>query len=163
MKIKAGRSVVVVDVPHLAVVTAITGFCLWYFLDARSASNTLENLLLIEPAAIGALILFFLILRDVVKVVHDPAAVPPARPPLPRIVRIRIIGCMALLAGYVASLDVIGFDAATVLYVGATLASLGERRPMALVALPLLFGIIVVYVFRRLVTVPVPTLIELLT
>ncbi len=163
MQIKAGRSTIVVDLPHLAVVTAIVGFCWWYFLHARAASNTLENLLLIEPAAIGALILYVIILRDVVQIVRDPEALEVTRAPLARIVRYRIFGCMALLCAYVAAMGLIGFDLATVLYVGLTLALLGERRPVMLTLLPLIFGIAVVYLFRQMITVPVPTFLELLT
>lgn len=175
MRFRAGQRTVVVDVPHFLFLTGLVGFCTWYFLDAHAASNTLENLLLIEPAVIAALVLYVLILRDVVRVVPNPAAspdaslggipaaVPAPRPPLSRIVRIRIFGGMALLVAYVALMGTIGFDVATALYVAATLALLGERRPLVLVLLPLLFAAVVVYAFRQMVTVPVPTLLELIT
>ena len=154
---------VVVDLPHLLFLTGLVGFCVWYFFDAYTASNTLENLLLIEPAVIAAVILYFVILRDVIRVVPgaDLAAVP--RAPLSPLLRVRIFGGMALLIAYVASMGVIGFDVATVVYVAATLALLGERRPVMLVVLPVVFAGVVVYAFRQMVTVPVPTLLDLLS
>ncbi len=162
MRFKAGTRTVAVDLPHFLFLTALVGFCVWYFFDAYTVSDTLENLLLIEPAVVAAVILYFVILRDVIRVVPDPAALAAPRPPLSPLVRLRIFGGMALLIAYVASMGVIGFDLATVLYVAATLALLGERRPTVLVALPLIFGGLVVYAFRQMVTVPVPTLLELL-
>lgn len=163
MRLRAGRRIVVVDVPHFLFLTGLVGFCTWYFFDAYTASDTLENLLLIEPAVIAAVILYFVILRDVIWVVPDPDVVTTGRPPLSILVRTRIFGGMALLIAYVALMGVIGFDVATVVYVAATLALLGERRPVMLVALPLVFGLLVVYGFRQMVTVPVPTLYELLS
>ena len=163
MRFRAGRRTVVVDVPHFLFLTAIVGFCVWYFRDAYAASNTLENLLLIEPAVIASVILYFIILRSVISIVPDPDVVVASRQPLSPVVRIRIFGGMALLIAYVALMGVIGFDVATVLYVGATLALLGERRPVLLLVLPIVFGGLVVYAFRQMVTVPVPTLYELLS
>ncbi len=166
MRFKARRRTVIVDLPHFLFLTGLVGFCAWYLRDAVTASNTMENLLLIEPAAIAAVMLYFVILRSVIRVVPDgrpdPASAAPPRPPLTPIVRARIFGGMALLAAYVGLMGVIGFDVATVLYVAATLALLGERRPLVLVVLPVAFGGVVVYAFRQLVTVPVPTLLELL-
>lgn len=164
MRVRIGRRAFIVDLPHFLFLTGIVGFCTWYFLDAYAASNTVENLLLIEPAAIAALILYVLILRSVIQLSPEPsvvAAVP--RPPLSGIVRVRIFGGMALLIAYVALMGIIGFDVATVLYVAATLALLGERRPLMLTLLPLLFAAVVVFAFRRMVTVPVPTLLDLLS
>lgn len=163
MRLRAGRRTVAVDVPHLLFLTGLVGFCAWYFLDAYTASDTLENLLLIEPAVIAAVILYFVILRDVIRVVPESGAVTTGRQPLSPLVLTRIFGGMGLLIAYVALMGVIGFDVATVLYVAATLALLGERRPVMLVVLPLVFGLLVVYGFRQMVTVPVPTLYELLS
>ncbi len=154
---------VVVDLPHFLFLTGLVGFCAWYFVDAHIASNTLENLLLIEPAVIAAVILYLVILRDVIRVVPNPDVAAVLRAPLSPLVRVRIFGGMALLIAYVALMGVIGFDVATVLYVAATLALLGERRPVMLIILPLVFGAVVVYAFRQMVTVPVPTLLELLS
>ena len=162
MRFRAGHRTVVLDAPHLLFLTAVVSFCVWYFFDAYTASNTLENLLLIEPAVIAVVILYCIILRSVIRIVPDAAPALTPRAPLSMLVGIRIFGGMSLLIAYVALMGVIGFDVATVLYVGATLALLGERRPAMLVVLPLLYGGVVVYAFRQMVTVPVPTLLELL-
>jgi len=163
VRFRVGHRTVVFDLPHFLFLTAVVGFCAWYFLDAYAASNTLENLLLIEPAVIAAVILYFVILRSIIQVVPNEDAVAATRAPLSPLVRVRIFGGMALLIAYVALMGVIGFDVATVLYVAATLALLGERRPVMLIVLPLVFGLLVAYAFRQMVTVPVPTLLELLS
>lgn len=163
MKFRTGRRTVVFDAPHFLFLTGVVGFCIWYFFDAYTASDTLENLLLIEPAVIAVVILYFVILRSVIQLVPDETPVTTERLALSPLVQRRIFGGMALLIAYVALMGVIGFDVATVLYVGLTLALLGERRPILLVALPLLFGLVVVYAFRQMVTVPVPTLLDLLS
>lgn len=163
MRFRAGHRTLVVDLPHFLFLTTVAGFCAWYFHDAYTASDTLENLLLIEPAVIAVGILYLVILRSVIHVVPHETRVAAERQPLSPLVQRRIFGGMALLIVYVAVMGVIGFDVATVLYVGLTLALLGERRPVMLVVLPVVFGLLVVYAFRMMVTVPVPTLYELLS
>ena len=157
----AGRQVVV-DAPHVAFVSAIVGFCAWYLFDARSASTNVQNLLLVEPAAILVLVLYIVILRDAVTVERLGASLPSVsqREKLAPRFRRRIFGAMALLGLYVLTMAEIGFDIATFLYVLATLCLLGERRISVLLLVPLLFSAIVIYAFGTLLSLPVPLLMD---
>jgi hypothetical protein len=157
----AGRQVVV-DAPHVAFVSAIVGFCAWYLFDARSASTNVQNLLLVEPAAILVFVLYIVILRDAVTVERLGASLPSVsqREKLAPRFRRRIFGAMALLGLYVLTMAEIGFDIATFLYVLATLCLLGERRISVLLLVPLLFSAIVIYAFGTLLSLPVPLLMD---
>ena len=50
-----------VDWLHLAFVTLIAAATLWYLLDARSVSLSVNNLLLVQPLAIFLLLMYLLI------------------------------------------------------------------------------------------------------
>jgi hypothetical protein len=157
----AGRQIII-DAPHVAFVSAIVGFCVWYLFDARSASTNVQNLLLVEPAAILVFVLYVFILRDAVTIEQLGVPVPSVSPReklTPRFRR-RIFGSMTLLGLYVLTMAEIGFDIATFLYVLATLRLLGERRVTVLLLVPLLFCAIVVYAFGTLLSLPVPLLLD---
>lgn len=52
---------IAVDVPHLAFVTAIVAWCLWFCRDAWLAQADVENLIMIVPAAVAAGILYLFV------------------------------------------------------------------------------------------------------
>ena len=56
--ISLGGSKIAVDVPHLAFVSAITGWCAWFCRDAWLSQADVENLIMIVPAAVAAGILY---------------------------------------------------------------------------------------------------------
>jgi hypothetical protein len=152
-----GRNVAV-DLGHLVFVTALAGWCLWYLLDARSASTDFQNLALIEPVTILILLVWALIARRTIAVTPDPVPhMTTERMPLPMVFRLRIIGSMALLVLYVVVAAYVGFDVGTVLYIGAALYLLGERSPVALIALPLGFCLVAIFVFNTVLATPLPT------
>jgi hypothetical protein len=158
----AGRRITF-DLPHALLVSAIAGWCLWYFFDARSASGNVQNLVLIEPLAILVAILWILILRETIHIgqageAQDCAAAP--REQLDGPTTLKIFGSMGLLGLYVASMSTIGLDIATFVYVLATLFLLGERRPAVLLPVPVVFTAIVVMAFDRLLSTPLPLLLR---
>ena len=156
----AGRRISI-DWPHALFVTAIAGWCEWYFLDARAASADVQNLVLIRPLAILVAILWIMILRETIR--FAPAAraqASPQREELDAPTALKIFGSMGLLGLYVASMSAIGLDLATFLYVLATLLLLGERRLAVLLAVPLVFTAIVVLAFDRLLATPLPLLLR---
>jgi len=63
---------------------------------------------------------------------------------------------MLLLSGYVLSIQAAGFDVATFLYLFASLALLGERRPTVLILVPLIFTAVIILSFKTLVSFPLP-------
>jgi putative tricarboxylic transport membrane protein len=162
MRLRVAGQQFVVDAPHVAFVSAIVGFCTWYLFDARIASTNVQNLLLVEPAAIVVLVLYVVTLRDAVTVerLGSPRPSVSPREQLTPHFRRRIFGAMALLGLYVLTMAAIGFDLATFLYVLATLRLLGERRLTVLLLVPLLFCAIVIYAFGTLLSLPVPLLLD---
>jgi hypothetical protein len=151
---RLGRWRIAVDVPHLLFVTAIAGWCAWYWHDAWSAADDIQNLSLIEPTAILALLVYLLILPSCIKVSGAP--VPSPRLPLAPDFRTRVIGAMALLALYVAGSVTIGFDVASFAYILATLAFLGERRIWVLLLAPTIFCLVAIYSFDTVLATPLP-------
>jgi hypothetical protein len=153
----AGRRITF-DLPHALLVTAVAGWCLWYFFDARAQSANVQNLVLIQPLAILVAILWIVILRETIRV--DLAVEASAqREPLDGASALKIFGSMALLGCYVASMSAIGLDLATFVYVLASLFLLGERRVGVLLAVPVVFTAITVLAFDRLLATPLPLLL----
>jgi hypothetical protein len=158
----AGRRITF-DLPHALLVTAIAGWCLWYFLDACTASVNIQNLVLIQPLAILVAILWIVILRETIHV--ELAAQAPGPPPAHRERldgpnALKVFGSMALLGLYVAAMSAIGLDVATFVYVLASLFLLGERRLAVLLAVPAVFTAITVLAFDRLLATPLPLLLR---
>jgi hypothetical protein len=153
--ISLGGSRIAVDLPHLAFVSAITGWCAWFCRDAWLSQADVENLIMIVPAAAAAVILYVFVAAGCFKVV-GPAHDLETRRPLQRGVGVKIAGTMALLAALVVAGPLIGFDIAAFVYILATLLLLGERRIMVLLLVPALFCIVVVYCFNTILPIPLP-------
>lgn len=150
---------------HLAFVVAIAAFCVWYWLDARAASTSTQNLLLIQPAAILALFLCAVIAARLVRVerVADEArsgresAAPPWET-LRRTGALRGVLFAALLGAYVAAVLFTGFDVSTFVFLAAGMFLLGERRPLVLLGFAAFFAAALSYAFKHMLSVPVPTI-----
>jgi hypothetical protein len=156
-----------VDWGHLAFVTLMAAAVLWYLFDARSVSLSVNNLLLVEPLVVAALVLYLLILpqcfrrADAVPETAMPAEDDPLAPALPTearaLIRIGILG--AALGLFVFSLNVIGFDVAIWAFALVTMAVCGERRPLALLVYPAAVALVAVFGFRALISYPMVTAI----
>ncbi len=72
---------------------------------------------------------------------------------------VSVIGAMAVLAGFVLSMDWIGFDAATFLFMIALMFLQGERRPLWLSCFPAVFAILVSLFFEYMIPYPMPMLL----
>ena len=153
----AGRRIAV-DLPHLAFVTGIGGWCAWFCRDAWRSNAGVENLILILPVSGAAVMLYLFIAAGCFRAVDDAAGSRHAREPLARGIGIRIAGSMALLAAFVVTGPWIGFDVATFLYLLATLLFLGERRIIVLLLVPLVFCVAAIYCFNNLLQTPLPLL-----
>jgi Tripartite tricarboxylate transporter TctB family len=159
MRLQKGGWRITVDLPHLAFVTGLAGYCTWYFHDVWSNANDSTDLLLIGPLFIAVVILYLFIAVGTINVERAEggrATAGPAREALSRFARIRIFGSMFFFTAYVFSISYIGFDVATFLYVLCALLLLGERRPIVLVALPLVFCALAIYLFRTILQMPMP-------
>jgi hypothetical protein len=156
---RLGGFSIAVDLPHLIFVTAMAGWCAWYWSDAYRASDDIENLSLIEPTAILALALYIFVLRDIISVRRVAAVQEPKLSPRKNIERSflhRLLGTMALLAMYVGASLYVGFDITSFLYILLTLLFLGERRPLVLLLTPLIFCAVAIYCFNTILATPLP-------
>jgi len=153
-----------VDTGHLLFLIAIGSWCVWYLFDARAASTNLQNLLLIQPAVIVGLALILFALRSTIHVDADAGPAPESTEEGRDAVHerqevIRVFGFMALLGIYLVLIPRLGLDVATPLFIAACLLGQGERRLHVLVGIPLIFTVLVVYGFKALLPIPIPTLL----
>lgn len=156
---RAGRKTAV-DVPHVAFATGIAGWIVWYCWDAWHANAQVENLIMILPVSLIGVALYFFVVAGCFKRVHESHEQSgSAREPIARRTAIRIAGSMVLLAGFVLSGPLIGFDVASFLYMLLMMAFLGERRVLVLVSVPLIFSVAVIYCFGSLLATPLPVLL----
>jgi Tripartite tricarboxylate transporter TctB family len=163
MRIRGHRYVV--DWGHLIFVTLIAAAVLWYLFDARSVSLSVNNLLLVEPIAIAALLMYLLILPQCVRradappAQESPAPTDPLVSTLPKETRalLRIGALGAALGAFVFLLDVIGFDLAIWAFALATMVVCGERRAIPLALYPIAVAVVAVYGFRALMPYPMVT------
>ena len=72
---------------------------------------------------------------------------------------LRNAGALVLFAAYVITLDWLGFDVGTALFVGAFLWMQGERRKTWLVGYSLAFALTLTLFFSRMLPYPMPTLL----
>jgi hypothetical protein len=152
----AGRRIAV-DVPHLAFITVIAAWCIWYGLDAWGAQKTISNLIMIVPATIGGVLLYLIVAFGCFRVL------PPGqtealgeRARLEKGKGIKIAVTMAMLLAFVIIGPTVGFDIACLLYIGGMLLFLGERRPLALILIPVIFCAIAIYCFSQILYTPLP-------
>ena len=155
-----------IDWLHLSFITLVAAGVLWYLLDARSVSLSVNNLLLIQPLAIFALVRYAVIVpqcfrrTDAVEQDKAPAVHDPLQPQLPEgraLARVAFLGLA--LGAFVFSLNPLGFDLAIWLFALITMAICGERRPIPLAVYPLAVALVAVYGFRMLIHYPMPTLL----
>jgi Tripartite tricarboxylate transporter TctB family len=154
-----GPRTIVVDLPHLAFATAIAAWCVWFCQDAWRAQRDVENLIMILPASLLAVILYIFVAAGCVRIVSAPAQhADPPRKPLDPGMATKIAGTMALLAAYVIAAPLIGFDLVSFAYILAMLLFLGERRIIVLLLVPALFCAIAIYCFDTILATPLPLL-----
>lgn len=126
------------------VILCLATFVLWYAINAHNASSSLENMILILPIASITLCLciyeFFTQKED--KEVKDNA--------------LTVVPVMILFTLYVLSLEYLGFDLGTVLFLGLFLFFHGERRFPWLVGYSLVYGLLIAYFFSMMLPYPMP-------
>ncbi len=149
------RGRLVVDWGHLALLTFISGVVLAYLLDARATSLKINNLLLVEPAAIIALIFVALVLPQCFRRVSEEKAAEPVRKET-----LSELGKVAALAAafgaFVISLETVGFDVATFLFTAFGIYVCGERKLWLILLFSAIFTAVIVYGYQMLVPFPFP-------
>jgi len=133
----------------------------WYLSDAYSASSSTENLLLIFPAAIVVIALcLWIIGRTLFEVLRNSTAQAEGGTEEEKEKKpVSVFGAMCILAGFVLSMDLIGFDAATFLFMVALMFLQGERRIAWLGGFSAVFAILVSLFFEYMIPYPMPMLL----
>lgn len=147
-KLDLGRARIV----DLAVLLALAGVVGVYAYDAISASTALLHLILVLPVS-GCILLLCLLQFIRTLLVPAPAAADAAAEPG---TAAGVTVVMGLFVAYVASLEWLGFDAGTCLFIAAFLRLHGERRRAWLAAYSLAFGLGLALVFSALLPYPMP-------
>lgn len=133
----------------LLVLIGLALFSSWYLWEAWTASSQIENLIFILPIALLALILCSIEFIKQLFIKKEKA-----EPALDS--ALAVFPVMVLFAVYVLSLEWLGFDLGTVLFVAAFLLLQGERRPIWLIAYSLVFGALVALFFSNMLPYPMP-------
>ncbi|NVK32971.1 MAG: tripartite tricarboxylate transporter TctB family protein [Rhodobacteraceae bacterium] len=149
---------------HLLLLAGFAGYAIWYVTDAWSAQAKAENLLLIGPAAVLALVVIAaLIIKQVSRMVTGTSAEPSDDPlenlPPPNSFREKWGTPLSaiLLAVYVLSVPFIGFDVATVTYVAICMMLQGARDWRIILPFSLLAGLLPVWAIELILSIPIPT------
>ncbi len=138
-------------VADLAVLVVLAGLSALYCYDAVSASTHIYNLILVLPLTVLVIAIclaqFMLILRDKTPPAEAAGRAAGAGP------------VMLLFAAYVLSLNWLGFDGGTCLFIAAFLYLQGERRWPWLIGYSVAFALLVTLFFRAMLPYPMPTLV----
>ncbi len=151
-RFRLGRRSYTVDLPHLGFASAIAAWSAWYCRDAWLARADVENMILILPAGIAAMLLYAVVAIGCFKTEA------PAERAHTSGTGVQIAVTMALLAAFAIGAPLIGFDAAGFAYLFAMLFFLGERRILVLLLIPAVFCAVVIFCFGTLLDTPLPLL-----
>lgn len=136
----------------LTVLAGLAMFTLWYLYDAWQASTSAENLILILPIA-GLTML--LCAMDLIQQLRSGATEQhESREPVADIMPV-----MGLFVVYVLTLERLGFDLGTVLFIAIFLWLQGERRKIWLLGYSLSFGFLVALFFSYMLPYPMPMML----
>ena len=163
---RIGNRTYKVDFGHLIFLTAIGGYVTWYLTNTMSVSTHANNILLVAPVAVFALLMVLCVVpqciqrADIVEEQEKPEQYDPLAPKLPterrQVARMLTLG--GALGVFVFSLAFIGFDAAIFFFVITAMAICGERRPLHLLGFAVVVTVVTVYGFKALMPYPMPTL-----
>jgi hypothetical protein len=159
-----------VDWGHLLLLLFIAGVIVAYWLDARAVSLGVNNLLLVQPAAILGLILCVIVLPQCFVPETEIAPPTPAEAQAANaaatasrrqtVIELGKVAAMAAAFGLFAfNLETVGFDVASWLFVAVGLYICGERRWLTLLLFPTAFTLALIYFFRALIPFPLATLV----
>lgn len=126
----------------------IAAFVIWYLWKAASTSLSVENLILIVPAAILALTtLTFAVVTDV----SHGAASTTTRDDPTQVEGLSSLGCLVSYAAYIFSMWTIGFDLATFLFIALTMSFSRNTGWLEIFATALIGAIAITYGFKALI------------
>jgi hypothetical protein len=146
-----GEGRLVVMWGHLALLAVIGGVVIAYLFDARATSLRANNLLLVQPASILALILVALVVPQCFRRVAPDASPEPTE-------TLGDLGKVAALAAafgaFAISLEIVGFDVATFAFMVIGLYICGERRWWLNLAFSIVFTVLLIYGYGAIIPFP---------
>ena len=139
------------QIADLLVLIALAGLVVWYFIDARSASTHILNLILILPFTVLTLILCLIqFLRQLFS--------PPVKDPVVEPVK-SVLTVIILFIVYTLTLPWLGFDLGTCLFIAAFLWFHGERRWPWIAGYSVSFASLASLFFAAMLPYPMPMLV----
>ncbi|WP_108658219.1 tripartite tricarboxylate transporter TctB family protein [Acuticoccus kandeliae] len=144
---------------------AIAAATAWYLWDSMTRSMAVGNLIFVLPLA--CIVLLFcaaVIAQEVMRATRGatPANTTPAveaGAEAESVPTLKPLAGLALLALYIGSLNVLGFDVGTILFVFLLLLLQNPKRPLSAALYAVLFGIGAVLMFQLMLPYRLPTLI----
>lgn len=130
------------------VLLCLAAFVLWYAVDTHNASSSIENIVLIIPVAAITLCLCiyeFFTQKDI-NMQEDESKESFSS----------VIPVMVLFTVYILTLEILGFDIGTVLFLGLFLFLHGEKRLPWILGYSLVYGFIIAYFFSAMLPYPMP-------
>lgn len=139
------------QIADLIVLVVLAGLVVWYYLNARSASTHILNLILILPVT-GLTLLFCMIqfIRQLMDRTTELVAVESVK---------SVVPVISLFVGYTLTLPWLGFDVGTALFIALFLWLHGERRLPWVLGYSLSFASLVSLFFTAMLPYPMPMLI----
>jgi p-aminobenzoyl-glutamate transporter AbgT len=147
-----------VKIGELLLVIGVAAASLLYLFDARAASLSPQNLLLIQPLTVVVvaicLYLAFRIVRP--KLVEGPVTGDQRAQSIAKRYgdEIKIGLMLALMGAYVFSLETIGMDVATFVFIAAALLLQGERRWHVVLPISAALALLIVWAFGLMTPFP---------
>jgi putative tricarboxylic transport membrane protein len=138
-------------IADLVVLLVLAGLAALYGFDAYAASSDVLNLILVLPVII--LVLLLCLVQFVIEF-RERKAPPPVRESVADVVPV-----IGLFVAYVLSLEWLGFDIGTLLFVAAFLWLQGERRWRWLFGYSISLGFGLALFFSSMLPYPMPMLI----
>lgn len=139
---------------HLALLAVIVATTIAYLLDARAVSTRTTNLILVQPLAILTVILAAIVLPGVFARKDPSDAQTQAGE-----TRMDLARCVALIAalGFLAfTLEIVGFDIATFVFMVFAMAVCGERRWWVNLGFSAIFTVLLIYGYGTITPFPFP-------
>lgn len=143
-----------IDWGHLAILALILGWVVWYWMDARKTSLDTENLFVLQPLILVALLLGALLLPQVFRADKLPDELQPDD--LNRAEFGRILALMVAYVLFVAAMFVVGFDFAVCIFSAVALYISGERRAWVMLVFSVLSTVLIIKGYQLLVPYPMP-------
>jgi hypothetical protein len=150
MSAKPGRLVIYWG--HLALIAGIAGLVIYYWLDVRSVSLRPTNLLMIQPGALFALLMAALVVPQCFHRV--PEGEEPERESLGTLGR--VFALMAAFVAFALSLEHVGFDIGTFVFMAVGLFICGERNWLLNLGFSAAFTVFIVWGYGAITPFPFP-------